>query len=362
MPEPLNPTLYALLERAFAGRGGVLIAKEGQQASGYEQAVVGGRSWVGVENGEEYRVCCPFCEKTVGSADSGHHLYIGHLWGVPDRFGRDRWYNAICFRGNDCLSRESGNFQTLKSMVYHRLGPVKRSRMHILEGTLPPPMPQEVELPGDCFPLVKLRPSHEAIAYLQSRNFNPYEIAEKYSLSICLAPRLPYLAPACNRLIIPVFSGGKMIGWQARLIGDSSDYPTSPYDSKYWNCPDWKKGLCLYALDQAVGQSQVVLVEGVTDVWRMGDGAVALFGKSLSARQRDLVRENWPIAVVMLDNDAYRSATVTAKELSNVMMSRLAELPPDCDPADLTKEQAWQYVARAIDKPKNEFPSRPSAV
>ena len=68
-----------------------------------------------------------------------------------------------------------------------------------------------------------------------------------------------------------------------------------------------QKSRLLYGLPQAVkAKGPVVVAEGMADVWRVGPGGVALFGKSISPVQIKLILRHLrgrPI-VVLLDGDA----------------------------------------------------------
>ncbi len=105
------------------------------------------------------------------------------------------------------------------------------------------------------------------------------------------------------RLIVPVRLDGVVVSFQAIDM-------TGQARVIYLDCPRdravvYNKHL-LYGLD-GVGD-QVVLVEGVTDKWRMGSDAVAMFGKNWSLKQLILLhdRARGKRLKVLLDMDAMR--------------------------------------------------------
>ena len=115
-----------------------------------------------------------------------------------------------------------------------------------------------------------------------------------------------------------------------------------------------KKSQLLYGLPEAAGlQDAVVVVEGPTDVWRLGPGAVALLGKDMSLRQQELVDRFLPgrPVVVFLDRDAQDKAV----ELQRTLLGRgrvtvLAGLPAGRDDVgECTPEEARQQVALALE-------------
>ncbi len=59
---------------------------------------------------------------------------------------------------------------------------------------------------------------------------------------------------------------GIRVGWQARYVGEPR-YRDMP---KYYTCPGMPKSQLLYNFDSTMTKPFVVLVEGITDVWRIG--------------------------------------------------------------------------------------------
>ena len=98
----------------------------------------------------------------------------------------------------------------------------------------------------------------------------------------------------------------------------------------------------------------MVIVEGPTDVWRLGCGAVGLFGKDMSLHQQALLDQHLPgrPVVVFLDRDAQDKA----QELQRTLLNRgrvtvLAGLPDGRDDVgDSTTEDAWQQVGLALER------------
>ena len=129
----------------------------------------------------------------------------------------------------------------------------------------------------------------------------------RFSLDICQVWRLGWceFGSYALHLIVPVFLDGDLVSFQAAdLTGKAS--------SKYRSCPDERSILplksCLYGLDEAVKASgPIILVEGVTDKWRLGVNAVALFGKGWKYAQIDLLANRAGdnrLIRVLLDLDA----------------------------------------------------------
>ena len=103
-------------------------------------------------------------------------------------------------------------------------------------------------------------------------------------------------------------------------------------------------------MDKALGHS-VVIVEGITDVWRLGPGAVATFGIEWTNEQA-LLLKNFARVFVMYDfeeeqaeEQAYKLG-VTLSGLGGVSVEKLYVPGHDGDPGDLTNEKARSLMGQ----------------
>jgi hypothetical protein len=134
----------------------------------------------------------------------------------------------------------------------------------------------------------------KAQSYLEGRGLGEKEM-RLYDVRYC------YSGKYAARIIVPCFYDGDLVTFVARdLFGTS--------DRKYLNPQGNKQSDFLYNLDNVQG-SRVVLTEGVFDAISVARdvGAVASFGKSLSARQIDLLNR-FKSVVFYWDVDAYPQA------------------------------------------------------
>jgi len=336
----LNPDLYQALAAAFTAVS-VSGDNELRQVQTLPDWRDGGRlrSQV-VASGEQYRVNCPFC------GDTRQRLYFNYQWAVPDPDGHDNLHLVKCFNENCVASRPRQN------QLLHRVYPLGRERCPVaLPVVVPPPAPFVPSLPdGILVPVDQLPDAHPAIAYLRQRNFDPATLWETWWVQFCELSVGAQPNPS-RRLVIPIYDADeRLAGWQARYVGDCPD--SVP---KYLSCKGMKKSQLLYGLPEARSSTgPVVIVEGPTDVWRLGCGAVALFGKDMSHHQQELldrVLPNRPV-VVFLDRDAQDKAV----ELQGTLLRRgrvavLAGLPDGRDDVgDCTSEEAWQQVEVALER------------
>jgi hypothetical protein len=339
----LNPDLHQALTVAFTD---VSVTSDGElrQVQTLPDWQDGGRlrSQV-VASGEQYRVNCCYCN------DTRQRLYFSYQWAQPDD-GSDNLHLVKCFN-EDCLATRARQKALLK-----RVYPLGRERCPSpLAVPAVTPAPFVPSLPdGILVPLDALADAHPAVAYLRQRNFDPAALWETWQVQFCELSVTARPSPS-QRLVIPIYTlesqtVTRLAGWQARYVGECADDVP-----KYLSCKGMKKSQLLYGLPAAVGsQGPVVLVEGPTDVWRLGPGAVALFGKDMSRQQQELLDRHLagrPV-VVFLDRDAQDKAA----ELQTTLLGRgrvavLAALPEGRDDVgDCTCEEAWQQVALALEQ------------
>ena len=358
--EPLNPLLLAMLKDAF---GHVRISNDGVPFRAvyrpdwfYRKGKLKANV---VEFGETYNVSCPFC------SDTRKRLSICHQWGMRDARTHDDMLHLVRCYNESCLATREAQ-KELHAMVYPRgvhgqtmqvpLKPVK---------AVPPPPVIAMRLPSGC-PLSELPKGHPAIQYLRQRHFDPASLERQWKLFCCMAnpdqdgnPRPNFYSP---RIVVPVYTLSEVLfdegdrkhkrrlaGWQAREIDEHSVMP------KYLTACGTKRNELLYGLPQAIRtEGPIVIVEGVTDVWRLETNAVALFGKTISDAQHKLLLRHVadrPI-VVMLDQDAQQESQRVAKVLragrpgASVVVARLPRNRKD--PGECTHDEAWGAVKRAL--------------
>lgn len=141
--------------------------------------------------------------------------------------------------------------------------------------------------------------------YLRNRGFNPKEITRLWGVQgIGLAKRLAW------RLFIPITKRGAMVSWTTRAVsGSGLRYVSAKPAEESTNHKH-----CLYGADLA--RHAVVVVEGPTDAWRVGPGAVATFGTSYTSKQVALISQ-YPVRVVCYDSDPY--AQIQARKLCRAL-------------------------------------------
>ena len=167
--------------------------------------------------------------------------------------------------------------------------------------------------------------------YLTNRGFNPIKLKRMYELK-----STTFFGDYKFRIIAPIFLDGVKVSFQGRDITENSPY-------RYKACKKQNEIVnhkeTLYGIDLVVGKT-VLIVEGVTDVWRLGPCSIATFGTSFTTEQVKLIGDRFKDAIIIYDSDAGRKAY----DLSLQLMARGVRVKivtlDNGDPADLTEHEA----------------------
>jgi len=170
---------------------------------------------------------------------------------------------------------------------------------------------------------------HEHEMYLLNRHFDPEALKNKYKIA-----SFPPVGDFKHRVYIPVILNHKEVSYLGRDFTDIQN-------EKYKNCPNEKSAIpiksTLYNIDRAT--DTVIITEGVTDVWRIGDGCVATFGKQFTFEQIGMIaNRKIQRTFVFYDSDALGQADKLAYSLRHIV-SKTEILSITCgDPADMTQD------------------------
>lgn len=235
--------------------------------------------WIGID--------CPSC----GRGTEKFHLGINQ-----------RSFACVCWR---CGARRL--YDVLLELTDEKQGEVYKL-LKTLESSSPARKQTEkpqgrLKLPSSVGELLK---PHKR--YLRKRGFDPDEISKVWNVQgLGIAGRYSW------RLFIPIVLRGATVSWTTRAISDDEGvmrYLTSPPD-----CELVSSKSLLYGEDFAT--HAVIVVEGPTDAWRIGPGAVATFGLNTSAKQLERL-SRYAVRAICFDNEprAQRRAQQLARSLS----------------------------------------------
>jgi len=158
------------------------------------------------------------------------------------------------------------------------------------------------------------------------------------------------------RDIIPIRDDrGNLVAYSLRDIRENVND-----DFKYILTPGFNKQHCLYNLDKACVYSEylpLIIVEGFKSVWRLYEygikNVVATMGSGITTGQQSLLfAYALKGAVIMFDNDspgvnATKKACDDLVDKLDIYPIFIQEVDEDgigLDPADLTKEQVYEYL------------------
>lgn len=169
--------------------------------------------------------------------------------------------------------------------------------------------------------------------FLRQRGFSPDEMIKKHQLKAYyhLGKEWAY------RIVIPIFINNEMVSFIARDI-------TGKQIPKYKNLSNEQSIIntknCLYGIDSIKKGGKAILVEGVFDQWRVGDGSCALLGTEYTTQQLFLLYEKELKEVyVMLDADATKKAYKLGHVLST-FIPRVEVIEIDeGDPSDMSQQE-----------------------
>jgi len=161
-----------------------------------------------------------------------------------------------------------------------------------------------IVLPGVLEPLKRIHTT-----YLEGRNFNPDDIINTWNIQ-SVGPT----GMCKHRIFIPIQYRGDIVSYQCRSVVQGDNI------LRYITCPPDKEVIfhksILYGLDSVISDT-IVVVEGVTDAWRLGAGAVCTFGTNYMKEQvYQLSKYKYVFILFDPETAAQRQAEKLANELA----------------------------------------------
>lgn len=148
-------------------------------------------------------------------------------------------------------------------------------------------------------------------SYLAGRGFDPERIEAVWGVEgtgpVSYLDHLDYR----HRLFIPILWEGREVSFQARDVTGKSEL-------KYKACPPDREAVhhkgIVYAHPDGFRHPVGIVVEGVTDAWRLGIGTCAVFGTQYKTEQVLAVAARWGRVAVVFDDE--RAAQARARRLA----------------------------------------------
>lgn len=169
--------------------------------------------------------------------------------------------------------------------------------------------------------------------YLINRNYDPDLMVKKYGIK-----GTSTYGDYNYRIIIPIYLNGQMVSYQGR---DYTDQQTERYKACERKNEVIEHQSIVYNCDHS-NSDRVIVVEGVTDVWRIGDDCVATFGMTFTLSQAYFLASLYKYFFILYD--AGQLEQIQAKKLGNllnIMGSKVETITLDeGDPGKLTDQDA----------------------
>lgn len=150
----------------------------------------------------------------------------------------------------------------------------------------------EIKIPGGLHPLpIQTK-------YLKDRGLDPDTLEFQYGIRYGRPGERANGIDVSFRIIIPVYDEfGTPIAWQARDTTGRSEFRyVFPRSSE---CLAESKNT-LYGAHLCRDRKRIVVVEGVFDAWKLGNGVVCTFGTSVTEQQVRMMA-NWEEVVIAFD-------------------------------------------------------------
>ena len=187
--------------------------------------------------------------------------------------------------------------------------------------------------------------------YLRRRKFNPAKLKKKWGLR--QTGPMSFLKEGdrtinySNRILIPIKWNGEIVSFQTRDISERSD-------RKYLACPIKREKIhhknILYGKQERWERAKaLIIVEGVTDVWRLGHYSVATFGTAFKMEQvLELAKANDKFFIIFDDEpQAQKQARKLAVKLKTLGKKAYIKTVKG-DPGGMKQEDANHLVRQLL--------------
>lgn len=272
------------------------------------------KGWIGLN--------CPFCD------DPSDHL------GASLRDGRHYCWRCGGHKPDAAVAEILGVGKREARALLRQYG--VQNRRH---GDEPEPeRPAELAYPSGTGALAE---QHKR--YLKQRGFDADELEQEWKLMGTGPVSSLDRVNLANRIVIPIYWGGRAVSWQTRSISDR------PGVVRYKGCPKEREvvpqGSIIYGKPGARWGDTGVMVEGVTDVWTLGADAFASFGVGVSIGQLKTIASQFNRVVIAFDPEitAQHKAAEIADKLEPSQVDVLCKKPHK-EPGEMAPEEAREFM------------------
>ena len=268
------------------------------------------KGWINIQ--------CPFCDDTHNHLGINKTRTAFSCWRCPEQ----GWIGKLVGELEQCDYEQS--IQLLKDYSHdtENVSTVKYQIKHSFTGKVLPMSASKEFLPVH-------------LNCLKQRRYDPKYLIKKYDLYACgmASHEVQY------RIIIPVKLNNRIVSF----VGMDA---TGKHKIKYMQSLIEESIIpsknTLYNIDSVI--DIMVIVEGIADVWRLGDGAIATFGVGYSQSQLDMIVSH-PAKRIFVMFDGEKEAQKIAENLSKSVsvFNKYVEIIKlnQGDPDDLSEQDIY---------------------
>jgi hypothetical protein len=283
------------------------------------------------ETSEGFKANCPACDDTGGRFAFNEEKRVG-----------------CCFHAHCIWYYERGGVSEQRLAAFFS----KKGIAYTIPETVKTAVVKDVKLPEEYEPIEDIsKPLRtDLFTYLEQRGL-PKPIVKAAHVGYCAEGKL------WGYLIFPVLDDeGHVQYWQARRYKQR--------EPKFRNPTYSKKTELVFRLNPlAVRPQRIVLIESIINnltiasLTNRKDLPIAVFGKTLSERQRDYILqfERWLTEVVIVldgpqekDNTKRAAVKMASSLFGTVPAVKIAKMPEGQDVNSLGREKSWKLIDNAI--------------
>lgn len=292
---------------------------------------------------DEISIPCPWC----GDDDPSQHLSINLTKGVYGCWRNATHKGASAPRLIAALVGCGMAQARLIAAQYEHANPDDLSQaLASLTPTSEAPKPfTRLTLPADTRPIAKTGITERFWRYLARRHFDDVDgLIARYGLRCCLTGRWK------DRILIPFYHDGELVGWTARAIGNPVNAP------RYLSSGDAIKKT-IFNHDHLLGGHVLFIVEGPFDALKLdfygtklGADATCVFGTHMSMDQIYLlsrIGRTYDKVVILLDKDAVEPAFY-AEDWLQAKNVKIGQLPDGVkDAGEMAPQRVVEFIKRS---------------
>jgi hypothetical protein len=184
--------------------------------------------------------------------------------------------------------------------------------------------------------------------YLQSRKFDPDHLVHLWELKSTGPISKLDKSEYNNRILFPYYWNGQVVSFDTRVPRKMASH-----DRRYKACPKEFEVIdrkCILYGKQSEWSSTGILVEGPSDVWRLGVKSCGVSGIEYTPEQVRIIAKSFKRVFILFDPE--KQAQKQAKKLRSELLFRQVDAiiynELSCDPGDLSQDDADYLVKHLI--------------